>query len=592
MSDANLNQLWSRALVEELVRGGVRHAVVCPGSRSSPLALACAQGEGLLKTWSVIDERSAGFFALGLAKQSRSPVVLVATSGTAGAHFYPAVIEAAMANVPLVVLTADRPLELQGWGAPQTVPQARFFGDFARLFADVGLPEASDVALVHLRATVARAVVMAMRAPRGAVQLNVPFREPLSPTPEGAPPDERLSSLANEGRAGAPLTRIVPPVRQPDPRVLDEVRARVAATEQGVIVCGPRDESDGFAEAIARLAEATGYPVLAEATSQARYGGGPATVSLYDTMLRHAPFAQAHRPKLVLRFGGGLTPKGPQAWIDGSGAEVVLFSDEGALFDPAHRAARVVEGSAVAACEALSRGLSRGLGQWSRSFLWAEQWARAALESAFSEDMSLTEMRVAHEVVGALPEGANLFVSSSMPIRDVDAFAPPTGRQLHVYANRGANGIDGIVSSALGVAAASGRPTVLLTGDLAFLHDVGGLLTARRSGVPLTVVVVNNDGGGIFSFLPIAQAEQARAHYETLWGTPHGVDLSHAAALYQARFRRPDSPASLRSAVTEGLKLGGLHVIETRVVERTKNVELHRGLFAKMAAALGEGPWL
>ncbi|WNG47015.1 2-succinyl-5-enolpyruvyl-6-hydroxy-3-cyclohexene-1-carboxylic-acid synthase [Archangium minus] len=589
MSDANLNQLWARALLEELVRGGVRHAVVCPGSRSSPLALACARTDGV-RTWSIIDERSAGFFALGLAKQSRAPVVLVATSGTAGAHFYPAVIEAAMSQVPLVVLTADRPLELQGWGAPQTVPQARFYGDFARLFADVGLPEADDAALVHLRATVARAVAIAWRAPRGAVHLNVPFREPLAPT-LGSFDAKHLSSRAREGRPGVPLTRIHPPSRLPEAQALEAVRARVAATERGVIVCGPRDENDGFAEAIASLAEATGYPVLAEAASQARYGGGPATVSLYDAMLRHEPFARAHRPELVLRFGGCLTPKGPQAWIDSSGAEVVLFSDEGALFDPAHSAARVVEGSAVAACEALSQGLSRGLGPWARSFLWAEQWTRAALESAFSEDPSLTEMRVAHEVVTALPDGANLFVSSSMPIRDVDAFAPSTGRRLRVLANRGANGIDGIVSSALGVAAASGRPTVLLTGDLAFLHDVGGLLTARRSGVPLTVVVVNNDGGGIFSFLPIAQAEEARSQYENLWGTPHGVDLSHAAALYQARFRRPDSPASLRSAVAEGLK-GGLHVVEVQVAERARNVDLHRQLFARMATALGEGPWL
>ena len=589
MSDANLNQLWARALVEELVRGGVRHAVVCPGSRSSPLALACARTEGV-RAWSVIDERSAGFFALGLAKQSRAPVVLVATSGTAGAHFYPAVIEAAMSQVPLVVLTADRPLELQGWGAPQTVPQARFFGDFARLYADVGMPEADDAALVHLRATVARAVSMASRAPRGAVQLNVPFREPLAPTP-GTFDAKHLSSLAREGRPGAPLTRIVPPARQPDAKVLEEIRARVAATERGVIVCGPRDENDGFAEAIASLAEATGYPVLAEAASQARYGGGPATVSLYDAMLRHEPFARAHRPELVLRFGGGLTPKGPQAWIDGSGAEIVVFSDEGGLYDPAHRASRVVEGSSVAACEALSQGLSRGLGPWARSFLWAEQWTRAALESAFSEDPALTEMRIAHDVVAAMPDGANLFVSSSMPIRDVDAFAPSMGRGLRVLANRGANGIDGIVSSALGVAAASGRPTVLLTGDLAFLHDVGGLLTARRSGVPLTVVVVNNDGGGIFSFLPIAQAEGVKSHYEPLWGTPHGVDLSHAAALYQARFRRPDSPAALRSAVAEGLK-GGVHLIEVKVAERARNVDLHRQLFARMAAALGEGPWL
>jgi len=589
MSDGNLNQLWARALLEELVRGGARHAVVCPGSRSSPLAHACATTEGL-RVWSVIDERSAGFFALGLAKQSRVPVVLVATSGTAGAHFYPAIIEASLSQVPLVVLTADRPLELQGWGAAQTVPQARYFGEFARWFVDLGIPEVHEGALMHLRATASRAMAMAARAPRGAVHLNVPMRDPLYPTP-GELEVNHLTALAREGRPGRPLTRIVPAVRQPDPRVLEDIRERIRTTERGLIVCGPRDENDGFAEAITSLAEATGYPVLAEATSQARFGGGPFTVSLYDAMLRHEAFAQAHRPELVLRFGGGLTARGPQAWLDGSGAEVVLFSDEGALFDPMHRASRVVEGSAVAACEALGQGLSRGLGPWARSFLWAEQWTRAALESAFSEDATLTEMRLAHDVVGALPDGANLFVSSSMPIRDVDAFAPSMSRRLRVLANRGANGIDGIVSSALGMAAASGRPTVLLTGDLAMLHDVGGLLTARRCNIPLTVVVVNNDGGGIFSFLPIAQSEQTRTHYETLWGTPHGVDFSHAAALYQARYRCPDSPTALRSAVVEGLK-GGLNLIEVRVVERERNVDSHRRLFARMTAALGEGPWL
>ncbi|GHG99116.1 2-succinyl-5-enolpyruvyl-6-hydroxy-3-cyclohexene-1-carboxylic-acid synthase [Comamonas sp. JC664] len=586
-SDANLNVLWARALLEELVRGGVRHAVVCPGSRSSPLALACVGAEGL-RTWSVVDERSAGFFALGLAKQSRTPAVLVATSGSAGAHFYPAVIEAALSQVPLLVLTADRPLELQGWGAPQTVPQARYFGEHARFFADLGLPEAHDAALLHMRATVARAVVSAWRAPRGAVQLNVPFREPLAPVVEPFA-EATLSALAKSGRPGAPLTRIVPSAPIPDAAVLDEVRQRIAATQRGVIVCGPRDETDGFAGAISALSQATGYPVLAEATSQARYGGGPLTVSFYDALLRHAPFAKAHRPELVLRFGGGLTPKVPQQWLDASGADIVLFSDGGGLFDPAHRAATVVEGSAVAACESLSRGLARGVGPWARGFLSAEQRVRTALEAAFAEQPdALSEPRIAREVVAALPEGAPLFVSSSMPIRDVDAFAPAGGVPLRVLANRGANGIDGIVSSALGVAAAAGRPAVLLTGDLALLHDVGAFVTASRARVPLTVVVVNNDGGGIFSFLPIAQAAPRDA-FESLFGTPHGVDLSHAAALGGARLHRPETPSALRAAVREGLE-GGFHLVEVRV-DRHVNVDEHRRLFARMTASLGEGPW-
>ncbi|NOK34981.1 2-succinyl-5-enolpyruvyl-6-hydroxy-3-cyclohexene-1-carboxylic-acid synthase [Corallococcus exercitus] len=585
--DANLNVLWSRALLEELVRGGVRHAVVCPGSRSSALALACAHTPGL-RVWSVIDERSAGFFALGMAKQSRQPVVLVATSGSAGAHFFPAVIEAAMAQVPLIILTADRPLELQGWGAPQTVPQARFYGDFARLFADVGLPEASSPAIAHLRATAARAVSTACRAPRGAVQLNVPFREPLAPVAVdfGA---EKLTALAREGRTDAPITRIAPASRAPDAAALDAVRARIAATERGVIVCGPRDEDDGFAEAIAALSLATGYPVLAEATSQARYGGGPLTVSLYDALLRHEPFARTHAPELVLRFGGGLTPKSPQQWLDGSNADITVFSDEGALYDPAHRAARVVEGNAVLACRALTEGLSRGPGRWAQGFVNAERVARNALETALGEQPNaLTEPRLAREVVAALPANALFFVSSSMPIRAVDAFAHGGGVPLRVLANRGANGIDGIVSSAAGMAAAAGRPAVLLSGDLALLHDVGGLVTAARARVPLTVVVVNNDGGGIFSFLPLAQVAKPDV-FEALFGTPHGVDLSHAAALAGARFERPTTPAALRAAVRTGLE-GGLHLVEVQV-DRATNVDAHRHLFTRMATALGEGPW-
>ncbi|RKH21844.1 2-succinyl-5-enolpyruvyl-6-hydroxy-3-cyclohexene-1-carboxylic-acid synthase [Corallococcus sp. CA047B] len=587
-SDANLNVLWARALLEELVRGGVRHAVVCPGSRSSALALACAHTPGL-RTWSVIDERSAGFFALGMAKHSRQPVVVVATSGSAGAHLYPAVIEAAMAQVPLVVLTADRPLELQGWGAPQTVPQARFYGEFARMFADVGLPESHSGAIAHLRATAARAVNTACRAPRGAVQLNVPFREPLAPVAQdfGA---EHLTALARQGRPDAPLTRILPPSRMPEASGLDAVRARIAATERGVIICGPRDEDDGFAEAITALSLATGYPVLAEAASQARYGGGPLTVSLYDALLRHEPFTRAHAPELILRFGGGLTPKSPQQWMDGSSAELIVFSDEGALYDPPHRASVVVEGSAVLACRALTEGLSRGAGRWAQGFMAAEHVARHALESALAERPDvLTEPRLAREVVAALPAGALFFVSSSMPIRAVDAFAQGGGVPLRVLANRGANGIDGIVSSAAGVAAAAGRPAVLLSGDLALLHDVGGLVTAARARVPLTIVVVNNDGGGIFSFLPLARTAKPD-EFEALFGTPHGVDLSHAAALAGARFHRPTTPSALRTAVRTGLE-GGFHLVEVQV-DRATNVDEHRNLFARMATALGEGPWV
>jgi len=579
----NVNQQWARALLEELSRGGVRHGVVCPGSRSTPLALACAERADL-RIWSVIDERSAAFFALGIAKETGQPVVLVATSGTAGANFFPAVIEASMSHVPLIVLTADRPLELQGWGAPQTMPQQHLYGSFSRWFADLGLPEASPSPLLHLRATAARAVATATRAPRGPVQLNVPFREPLAPVPDGAPL-EALPPLAAQGRGELPFTRIVPPEREPDRPTLRALRQRLAASEKGVIVCGPRDAQDGLAEAVVRLGQAYGYPIFAEATSQVRYGQA-GVLSLYDGLLRNAAFARAHCPAIVLRLGGGLTPKGPQAWLDASGAYTVQFSDEGSLVDPQHSASLVIEGDPVRACDFLYVDVTPRTSAWSQDFAQAEAQACAALESAFAQDPSLDEPRIAHEVVAALPAGTRLFVSSSMPIRAVDAFAP-RGAAVRVLANRGVNGIDGIVSSALGVAAGAQAPTVLLTGDLAFLHDLGGLLTAHREKLSLTVVVIQNDGGGIFSFLPIAQHTP---HFEALFGTPHGLaSLEPAAALFQAHYAAPRTVSELKHALGQGLR-GGLHLLEVRV-DRQSNPEHHRTLLSQISQASGEGPW-
>lgn len=583
MAAETLNQLWSRAIVEELVRSGVRHAVVCPGSRSTPIALALAAQDGL-RTWSIVDERSAAFFALGLARASGVPAVVLATSGSAGAHFLPALIEAAMAQVPLIAITADRPPELQGWGAPQTIPQARLFGAFAREFFELGVPEASSASLLHLRASVCRAVAITTRAPRGPVHLNAPFREPLAP-PANPDPLPDLPERAVLGEGSQPLVRLGAPQRAVDPVLLADVRAALEQSQRGLIVVGPRDASDGLAEAVIALGRAWGHPVLAEATSNVRFGHADDVVSTADALLRHGPFATAHRPEVVLRFGGGLTPKVPTQWLDASGARLFVFSDGGALIDPCHAAAAILEGDPVAAARALTPSNQRRQTAFAASFRAADQRVRAALSSAFTRDEALTEPRIAHEVARALPAGANLFVSSSMPIRDLDAFAY-AGGAVRVFANRGANGIDGITSTALGVAAASGRPTTLLTGDLAFLHDLGGLMAGKRHRLRLSIVVVNNDGGGIFSFLPVAGRS---GRFEELFGTPHGLDLAQAAKLFDARYVRCEDAARLRASLAEGAE-AGLQVIEVRT-ERTQNVRVHQALFAELATALGEGPW-
>ncbi|MBX5481046.1 MAG: 2-succinyl-5-enolpyruvyl-6-hydroxy-3-cyclohexene-1-carboxylic-acid synthase [Myxococcaceae bacterium] len=567
MSAPNLNYAWSRAIFQELQRAGVRHVVVCPGSRSSPLALAAAEAEGLT-TWSVIDERSAAFFALGVGRESGHPAAVVATSGTAGAHFLPAAIEAAMSHVPLVLITADRPWELQGFGAPQTIPQASLFGRFAVATEELPVPEAEDACFLHLRAAVSRLIQRSGQAPRGPVHLNVPFREPLAPTPQPYAP---LSPLALDGRAGRPFVEIGRGAGAPQEAFPFD------GIQRGLLVCGPRSDDDGFGEAVHALARRLKWPVIAEAASQARFGFGTDVVAHADVLLEDAAFAGAMRPEAVIRFGGGLTSKRLQQWLDASGARIVAVHDDGAAIDPAHRCERVIAADAPDLCRAWADAVAEGNGNYRHQWEAAERHARAVLGKELSGSHPLSEPRLAREVAAHLPDGATLFVSSSMPIRELDAYASPERGPLRVLCNRGANGIDGIVSTALGAAASSHRPTVVLIGDVAFLHDLGGLLTAARAGLSLTVVVVNNDGGGIFSFLPIAGTTP---HFEALFGTPHGLELAHAAALFGARHHLPKNAADLRDAVGAAVE-GGLHLIEVRT-RREENPPLHRALAAKV----------
>jgi len=581
----SLNTLWAAALVQELQRGGVRDVVLCPGSRSAPLALAVAEAGPELRTWVLLDERVAGFFALGLALESGRPAGILVTSGSAGTHLFPALVEAWAAGVPLVALTADRPWELHGFGAAQTMPQAGLFGRFVCAEESLPVPEPSSAAFRHLRAVVSRTLAAALGRPGGPVHLDVPFREPLAPV-SGAPVPAGLDAEALEGRAGAPFVRTVGPAPLPPEAELEAVRRRLAAAERGVVVVGPRTRGDRLATAVRALAASHGYPVLAEAASNVRWAAGQHdAVSHLDLLLRSEGWALASRPDLVVRIGGGLSSRRVSEWLDGSGAEVVLLSEGVEPVDPQHRAALVLEGDAVAICEALTAATAPRRAAWADGFSRADARAESALVTAVGVEHRLTEPGVARAVVSALPTGARLVLGSSMPIRDVDAFAPAPPGPVRVLANRGLNGIDGNLSTALGIAAASGAPVVALVGDLAFLHDLGALVAARTTGLSLTVVVVNNDGGGIFSFLPIAGSTP---RFEALFGTPHGADLSAGAALGGARFARPETPAEL-SAALGNLGAPGLRVIEARVVDRATNVEVHQSLGAAVARALEEG---
>jgi 2-succinyl-5-enolpyruvyl-6-hydroxy-3-cyclohexene-1-carboxylate synthase len=545
----NLNQRWAATLVGALSGCGVRHAVIAPGSRSTPLALAFADRADV-KCWSVIDERSAAFFALGLSKSTGSPAAVVCTSGSAGAHFLPAVMEADQGGTPLVVLTADRPWELHGFGAPQTIPQVGMFGRYVR--GAEALPTPDEDGLLHLAAVTSRLV---HQGARGPVHFNVPFREPLAPV-ESVVIDPKVTSFA-PAHVSADLS---------------VVEAAIQGAQRGLIVCGPRERNDEFGAWVHALGERIGFPVVGEAASNARFGF-PGAIAVVDALLRNERFASEMKPDVVLRFGGGLTPKGPQAWLDSCGARIFQFSDDGAQFDPLHRVEQVIPFHLSLSLRSGERAGERGD--------WVNRWqsAQKAVESALGSS-ELNEPSVAREFIAALPPRTSVFLSSSMPIRDVDAFATK-GHSLRVFTNRGVNGIDGITSTALGIAAGTGRPSALLIGDVALLHDLSGLLIARRHSLSMTIVVVNNDGGGIFHFLPISGRTP---HFEELFGTPHGVDLEHVAAMCGAKLHRPTELAAFGPTVTRCLE-GGLHLIEVRT-KRSENVDAHRSLFAKLAGAV------
>lgn len=581
----NLNAAWAQALIEELCRGGVQHAVVCPGSRSAPLALACARAPGL-RVHTALDERSGAFLALGVAKATARPALVLATSGTAGAHFYPAVLEAEASRVPLLCLTADRPPELHGFGAPQTMDQRALFGDHARAFVETMVPEGTDAAFLHLRAQAARAAQLARRAPRGPVHLNAPFREPLAPVRQPLP---SLAPRARDGEGASPALSIVAPARACDPAALRSLAEEIARRPRGALSVGPGDEQDGLAEALDELSRAAGWPVFADGASGLRASAAGRFVCHADLLLRHERLARELRPEMVLRLGGGLTSKVLQQWLDGSAALTALLPGDGALVDPAHAASLCLEGDPAAACRALAvevRALQAKPGELRALALRADDAAAAALAAAFAAD-ALGEPQLAWALARALPPGAQLFVSSSMPVRDLDAFAGAMPG-VRVLASRGVNGIDGIVSTAAGAALGAGRPTALLCGDLALLHDLGGLIAARRAGIDLAAVVVNNDGGGIFHFLPLHEAAPAD-RFEQLFGTPHGLDLAHAAVLVSARLHRPRSAAEVRSALGSSLE-GGLHLIEVRT-DRSRNVEAHRDAQRRVRTALEALPW-
>ncbi|MBW2269625.1 MAG: 2-succinyl-5-enolpyruvyl-6-hydroxy-3-cyclohexene-1-carboxylic-acid synthase [Deltaproteobacteria bacterium] len=564
----NRNHAFTRAFFAELVRSGVAHACICPGSRSTPLTAAAHREPGL-RCWSHIDERSAGFFALGLAKASRAPVALVCTSGTAAVNFHPAVVEAHHAGVPLLVLTADRPPELRDWGAGQTIDQHALYGSAVRWFAEAPVPEPGDAALRQARALACRAAAVSAGVAPGPVHLNLPFREPLAPAPVAGDLGD-AGALARAGRGDRAYTRVAETTRAPSNEVARALAEQLRGIERGVVVCGPSDVREDEARAIAELAHTLGWPLFAEATSQLRCGAAAACaplVSQFDALLRAEAFAENLRADCVLRFGATPTSKAFRLWLEGTRPQHVLHVDPaGVWHDASHLASEVLPFAPGALCDALRVHLGAPRSsRWLEAALAAEHRALGVVEAELTSDATLHGPGVVRELGAQLPAGATLYVSNSLAVRDLDAFLPPGTPPLRVLCNRGANGIDGMLSSALGAAAADAtRPTVLLTGDLAFLHDAGALLAARRNELSATIVVLDDDGGAIFSMLPVAAHAEA-VGYEKHFRTRHGADICAIAGAYAARAIDITSWEHFRTELKQALAEAGVSVLRVPI---------------------------
>jgi 2-succinyl-5-enolpyruvyl-6-hydroxy-3-cyclohexene-1-carboxylate synthase len=555
----DVTQSFAATFVDELAAQGVDFACISPGSRSAPIAIAL-QRHPKIRVFVHIDERSGSFFAVGLAKASGKPVILLCTSGTAAAEFHPAVVEAFHSRTPLIVLTADRPPELRDVGANQSIDQQHLYGTSVRWFFDPGAPVESAGAPRQWRRLAARAYA---EAAGGPVQINLPFREPLVPTPGELP--VALGTPGQAISAGRTL---------PTPGQVTTLASALQKSQRPLIVAGEMRDGDRLAPALSRL----GLPVLAEPSSQLRRAETGASVESYEALLR-AGWSLQHGPDLVVSLGGTPTSKVLSAWLAAASAPTFLIDPDRQWRDPDQVASHVMACDPQALLEALPP-MDRNA--WRDEWLSAGKRATAAIAATFVST-PLHEGHIVRALAARLPDNGQVFVGSSMPIRAVDSFWPYAKTQQRFYGNRGASGIDGLVSSGLGLAAGrSNVPTVLLLGDLSLYHDMNGLWALRRHGLRATIVVCDNNGGGVFNFLPQAQHQDV---FEELFATPLGLDFAQVARLYDLVYSPVTDRAGLEPALVDALAAQSPTMVVVKF-KREDSVNGHRTCWEAASAAL------
>lgn len=556
-----LNLRWADALIDGLAAAGIRRAVISPGSRSTPLVVACDRHPEI-KTRVLLDERSAAFYALGAARNNLEPVVLIATSGSASAHWLPAVIEASHSNIPLILISADRPPELQDWGANQTTDQSGFFNNHVRARYAPGTPENNPDSTAFIRALGIKAAGKSQWPHPGPVHINAPFREPLIPPPP-------LPAI-KQGKKS--------PFTPPDRIVSEQQVARIKNLIEGrpgVIVCGPGNFTNGFNTSVTTLAKVTGTPILADPLSNLRYGKHDRSqvITRYDAFLRSSEINCQLTPEWVLKFGAPPVSSQLTKFLKHLECPLILCAPYGDWPDPSYRTREIVQADAEALCRALTTASPEVThDSWLSRF---QQWEQTAVAGTDGKQPDLPiEKTLIQTLIAELPEGSTLFSGNSMPIRQLDNWSGSGEKTLRITANRGVSGIDGNVSTILGLAEATEGKTVGLLGDLACIHDLNSLLAAEANNA--LIIVLNNKGGGIFEYLPQTSLE----NFEKYWLTPVNLDFERVAALYNLHFWRVTQQTNMREALKEALNTPGMKLMEI-TIDREISTKSHQSYWSK-----------
>jgi 2-succinyl-5-enolpyruvyl-6-hydroxy-3-cyclohexene-1-carboxylate synthase len=542
----NKNIAWAESFVNEMVAGGVKYVCISPGSRNTPLTWAFAQNKEIRK-YVNIDERSSAFFALGLANRTGSPVALVCTSGTAAVEFYPAIVEAYQQRIPLVICTADRPPELRGTGTNQTINQDNLYKNHIRFFADVGLPEMSIKKITSLKKTAVKVIEICCYKNKGPVHINFPFRKPFEP-------DNITDEISNKTNSLLLKTIYKPKQNDTEIKITEEkwflnIVEKLKHIQRGIITVGPENYSDKFYNNVIKLSRILKYPILPDGCSQLRFlsysvdkfskqmrGINVDTNNIicnYEAMFRSVSFSETYLPEIILHFGRTSTSKGMEDFYSKYSPLKIMINEEGDFFDPTRKGQSYKSSpsyfcKSIIECFPVAKHL-REEEYWLRPYLYADQLLEQLKHKILFNSRFLNELRIINEFLDSVPGNSSIMLSNSLPVRDFDYWASCSSKKINVFNNRGASGIDGIISTALGIASVKKEPAFLITGDLAFYYDLNALLIAEKYSIPLIIILINNNGGGIFNSLPVSRYPDFLREY---FITPHKLNFEKLTKAY------------------------------------------------------------